>query len=102
MKLKNNNVNIDHLHPMLILALRTIEDTIRSLEGYQYEMTITSGNDGAHKRGSLHYKNKAIDIRNRDMTFTTEVATKLSLKLGRNFDVINEGTHIHIEYDQKD
>ena len=102
MKLKNKNVNIDHLHPMLILALRTIEDTIKSIEGENYEMTITSGNDGAHKTGSLHYKNRAIDIRTRDMNFPTEVWAKISLKLGRNFDVINEVSHIHIEYDQKE
>ena len=65
-------------------------------------MTITSGNDGTHKEGSLHYKNRAIDIRTKDMAFALEVSTKLGLKLGRNFDVIEEVNHIHIEYEQKD
>ena len=66
-------------------------------------MTITSANDGLHKKNSKHYKNEAIDIRTRDMSEQNKVLTKVWIKkwLGMNYDVVLESDHIHIEYDPK-
>lgn len=73
----------------------------KELEGENYEITITSGNDGKHSKHSLHYKNKAIDIRTRDMEQKEKVWRRIKYTLGRDYDVILEDDHIHIEYDPK-
>ena len=101
MKLKNNNVRIENLIPIMKKSLPIIEKACKEVEGYEYEMTITSGNDGTHKKNSLHYINRAIDIRCKDMKLPIEVTLRIKQRLGRNFDVIYEFDHIHIEYDAK-
>lgn len=71
------------------------------------EMVVTSLNDGTHRVGSLHYSNKAADIRTKNLP-TTEAkrlaVKKLASRLGRDYDVILEGLgtaneHCHCEYD---
>jgi len=37
------------------------------IEGHTYNATITSANDGVHSNNSTHYKNKAIDLRIKDI-----------------------------------
>ena len=101
MKLKNDNVSIEKLIPLMVKSLPIIEKACKEIEGESYEMTITSGNDGVHKKGSLHYINRAIDIRSKDMKSPIEVVLRLKQRLGRNFDVIYEFDHIHVEYDPK-
>jgi len=101
MKLKNKFVKIDKLHPRLKYILENIEKWIQDIEGKNYIMTITSGNDGIHMPKSLHYKNRAIDIRTKDMYLPNTVKIKLQLKLGKDYDVILEKNHIHIEYQPK-
>ena len=62
---------------------------------------ITAGLDGKHKKGSKHYKGRALDFRTRQLddpqAFTVEIRTKL----GDAYDVVLESTHLHIEYDPK-
>ena len=101
MKLKNENVSIEKLIPLMVKSLPIIEKACKEIEGESYEMTITSGNDGEHKKGSLHYINRAIDIRTKDMKNPIEVVLRIKNRLGRNFDVIYEFNHIHVEYDPK-
>ena len=101
MRLKNKNVRIENLIPLMVKSLPIIEKACKEIEGENYDMTITSGNDGAHKKGSLHYINRAIDIRSKDMKSPIEVVLRIKQRLGRNFDVIYEFNHIHIEYDPK-
>ncbi len=64
------------------------------------EAVITSTYEGDHIANSLHYANNAVDLRlpERD---TTGVVLKLRAYLGKDFDVVSELTHIHIEYDPK-
>ena len=69
--------------------------------GTNYEVTITSGNDGMHMKNSLHYKNAAIDIRTCDMRMPRYTTKMLQTNLGKDFDVIYEKNHIHIEYEPK-
>jgi hypothetical protein len=66
------------------------------------EIVITSGTEGQHKSGSLHYKGHAADIRRRN--FPSEAAVRqfmaaLKSELGEDYDVILEADHIHCEYD---
>jgi len=51
--------------------------------------------------GSLHYSGNAIDLRTRDLSNNQRQCTTERLRdaLGSDYDVINEGDHIHVEYD---
>ena len=67
------------------------------------EVTITSARDGEHMSGSKHYDGKALDLRTRDISRDTaaKVTVKLQNNLGRDYDVVHEKDHIHVEYDPK-
>jgi hypothetical protein len=64
-------------------------------------MVITSGREGSHSSKSLHYYGRAIDIRTRDLSTEqiVELQSELKSMLGRNWDVIIEPSHMHIELD---
>ena len=67
------------------------------------ECVITAGTDGKHMEGSLHYKGCALDLR----TFNVagkELQVKVALQqaLGKDYDVVLEKDHVHVEYDPKD
>lgn len=69
-------------------------------------MTLTSVTDGADWRspGSLHLPGMAFDIRVWDLPTEQDRAKmvfKLKEALGREFDVVDEGDHIHVELDPK-
>ena len=53
--------------------------------------------------GSKHYEGKALDLRTRDFSRDTaeKITVKLQNNLGRDYDVVNEKEHIHVEYDPK-
>ena len=65
---------------------------------------ITSGTDGRHMEGSLHYCGNAFDFRTRHVQPDDRMAlaTTLSAALGEEFDVVLESDHIHVEFDPKD
>ncbi len=73
-----------------------------------YTPTITSANDGKHMAGSLHYANRAMDIRCNDLPkdkWPVYLST-LKERLGKDYDVVLEGnsgdnSHVHVEYDPK-
>jgi RHS repeat-associated protein len=67
------------------------------------DAVVTYGQNGRHKPGSLHYTGNAIDLRTRDLSRAdlSSITSLLQGYLGDNFDVLNEGDHIHIEYDPK-
>lgn len=65
---------------------------------------ITSANDSKHSANSLHYKNLAWDLRVWGLPDVSAVAEELKGILNvksNDYDVINEGDHIHVEYDPK-
>jgi hypothetical protein len=64
-------------------------------------LVVTSGLEGRHKKGSLHYVGLAVDLRSRDFVPTTrsQVTRELRRSLGDGFEVIGERHHIHVEYD---
>ena len=75
------------------------------------ESVVTSTYDSKHKKNSLHYEDKAIDIRGNNISDKAmkNLADKLRNKLGNDYDVIPEffpknpaRDHIHIEYQPKD
>ena len=101
MKRKNSSVITKSIIPQLKNKFSIIEEVCKMYNGSNYEVTVTSGNDGKHMENSLHYKNAAIDIRTFDMRTPSYTARMLKENLGSNFDVVYEINHIHIEYDPK-
>jgi len=81
----------------------TLFQALGSLWKYQpREPVITSANDGKHMADSLHYKNRAWDLRSRDLNEVEQIEFVDSLKkyLGNKWDVILEKDHIHLEADR--
>lgn len=90
-------VSIERLCPELRKKLNFIQDTLYDLA--DTELVITSTYEGNHSPGSLHYANRAIDIRL--PCKASEIVSRLKSAFGSDYDIILEPTHIHIEYDPK-
>jgi hypothetical protein len=106
-KKKNDNVKIDKLDAKIFDKLSDVKATFTE-KGHTGDVVITSGNDSTHGSDSLHYTDKAIDIRTNFMTDTQQqtLADALQVKLGDGVTVISEhfenstSNHIHIEVDK--
>lgn len=94
---------VDKLRRQIRRALPVIDMCVRASTGH--EPTLTHGRDGRHMKGSLHYKNRAVDIDWPPWTGRPEkvglIAAQLRLFLGYDYDVVVEATHLHVEYDPK-
>ncbi len=70
-------------------------------------MVVTSITEGKHMKESLHAVGLAIDLRlpsrytGREQS-NGDITQDLKDCLGRDFDVILEGDHIHVEFDPKE
>lgn len=80
------------------------------LAGHGFDFVMTSGRDGAHKQGSLHYEypGRAFDCRSRHLPREKldVVLDAIRRELGPDFDVLLEkrnapGEHFHVEHDPK-
>ena len=69
-----------------------------------YDLPISCGRDGEHGYRSLHPYGRAIDLDTsmfsdaQRVLVVNEIRAKIT---GQGFDVVDEGNHIHIEYDSK-
>lgn len=92
-------VTLGSLQPQIAVALMAAE---RLYERRGTELVVTSGDDGNHSSTSLHYAGAAVDLRVRTLPDPDrdgrEIARELSEALGRDYDVLFEGDHIHLEY----
>jgi flavodoxin len=98
MKLKPG-VNLDGVSWRLFYAAVVAEEIYKK---FGAELVITSANDGKHGDKTLHHKGLALDLRTwnlggREM----QVAAEIRKALGKDFDVIVESDHIHLEYQPK-
>lgn len=93
-------VKIGGLQPETIVAIMVMDDIYQS---FGIHLIVTAIMNGKHMVGSLHYKGYAFDCRTRDVAPSTVNSILACAKqtLDGEFDVINEGDHIHIEYDPK-
>lgn len=95
MKLKST-VNFQGITPEMLLGIIIINSVF---EKFNYELVITSITDSIHSVNSLHYSGNAIDIRTRNLPPALDsLLYELKNSLGKNFDVVKEIDHIHIEY----
>ena len=67
------------------------------------ELVVTSGLDGTHSAGSLHYYGYALDLRSNYFTGTEKASAVNALRaaLGGDYDVVSHPTHIHVEFDRR-
>ena len=82
------------MRPVLIAAEHIWKD-------HGQELVVTSGLDGCHSAGSLHYYGLALDLRTRYFSKEKKalVAAALNRSLSSAYDVVVHPTHIHVEYD---
>lgn len=100
MQLKSN-VKLALLKPQLLVAILVVEDIFKKA-GIPF--VITSVNDGEHMNGSKHYTGEAFDCRTKDINQATlrhSILSSIKSQLDRDFDIVDEGSHFHIEYDPK-
>ena len=88
-------VRLQGIQPEVIIALLIADEVYRE---HQIPLVVTSGQEGPHRDGSLHHQGLAVDLRCPE-SIRREVAKTLQARLGEEFDVIAEATHIHIEFD---
>lgn len=85
--------------------LETVNDVFKqeNIPGMETGPIITSGIDGKHSQNSLHYVGRAFDFRTRSIHPDTlkNIVQELKARLGPDYDVIDEGTHLHVEWDPK-
>lgn len=91
-----NNVNIIGVHPLMLKVFKSAAEV---WENNGRVLVITSCMDGLHSPGSYHYIGCAVDLRTYYFPNNTIpiVAAELSAKLGIDYEVIVEKTHIHVE-----
>ena len=89
------------LNPVMAIAFTIIAHTYNRLG---YSCTITSGMEGKHKEGSLHYKGRALDFRTRNIPeeHRGTIRDAVVKAMGPDFDVVLHKTHMHVEYDPKE
>ena len=93
-------VSVSDLQPQIVLGLLVANSVFSR---YAKSVVVTSGSDGQHMAGSLHYSGNAVDLRSHDLLPQTlnRIVLDLRSALGRDFDVFIESDHIHLEYDPK-
>ena len=101
-------VKVVGIRPEMALFLLTATGVAHAM-GLQ-ELWVTSGVEGTHRKGSLHYIGHGLDLRTRESTgrlkrwtpkFTEMFATKLRQGLTSEYDVVVEKNHIHGEFQPK-
>ncbi len=67
---------------------------------YGRKLVVTSGKEGTHSAGSLHYYGYAVDLRTRFWLKKKKLLVFKTLKqrMGTDYRVIWHRTHIHVEY----
>jgi len=94
-------VSIQGIRPELLFGIMVANGVY---EKYGYELVITSLNDSRHSDASLHYSGAAVDLRISNITNPGDVAMialEITGKLNKDYDVVLEKDHIHLEYQPK-
>lgn len=94
------NPNSCDLSRLRFRARQALWLLVHLYEAQGEDFFIFHTNDGIHKEGSLHFKNRAFDggppVNHREQLLKS--ARELA---GRDYDIIDEGDHIHVEDDPK-
>lgn len=95
------NVILDGVTPDIMKAITAADFIMRRITGAH--VVVTSGIDGVHMKNSKHYIGEAVDVRNRNLSGeqNDEFIKELKIALGKDYDIVLERDHIHIEHDPK-
>lgn len=104
---KSKLIKIARLHPEMEAAIVAVAAAAGEL-GLPTPV-ITSGNDSKHMKGSLHFKDRALDFRGNNIKVSVgkQLEKAVAARLGKDYDVIFEtfinpaNNHLHVEYDPK-
>ena len=89
------NVRAQGIRPELLLGLMVVSDMCIRRGA---TMVITAILNGPHMKNSLHYTGSAVDFTVGQVADRKMFVAELRARLGEAYDVIDEGTHIHVEY----
>lgn len=98
-----NGTQESDLKPQIKRILPTIVLSVNAAIQNHPTIYMTSTTGGVHMYRSLHPEGLALDF---DIVGWSDsersiVAEKLDTSLGYGYDVVDEGTHIHVEFDPK-
>lgn len=86
------------IRPELMLVLIAVQEIEHDL---LLEVWVTSFVNGRHRHESSHYLGCAVDVD--DVGDRNDLlATELESRLPPDYDVINEGSHVHIQFEPKE
>jgi len=88
-------LDLSSLHPALWYAVKVVCEVWG-----EEEPVITSTWEGTHLPWSMHYRRRALDFRLPE-DHPHQRAIQLRKRLGKDYDVVMEHDHIHVEYDPK-
>ena len=96
LELKSDEIQYAGIRAELVFALCVAGGVYAE---YEAACVITSLNDSNHSHTSLHYAGAAADLRTRHLSMDANILVrKIDMRLGRDYDVLFEGDHIHIEW----
>lgn len=92
-----NKVDTSKLRKEIRVGMWAVE-FVYSRHGWDLQLYHTF--DGEHMEGSLHFKNRAVDLSLPPVAYAG-LAGEIKLVLGDEYDVIVEAECLHIEWDPK-
>jgi len=100
-RLKDASVDAESVAPGVLDDVVEAAFPSYDQRGNLSNFVITSAHDGTHSEGSLHDDGLAVDLRVWGFSEAEAKRTTAEIqdRLGERWDVIYEGTHIHVEYD---
>jgi len=105
--LKDDSIELDNIHPALVLVI--CGTVVPVMDKFGIDYTITSGGEQnvRHSWTSLHFAGRAVDSRTHDPATGKELAAikpafnEIKRCLNCDFDLIDEGDHWHLEFQPK-
>jgi len=92
------HTKVKGMQPEILLAIIITNELLSKM--FKRDLTLTSVTD-SHQPPSFHPEGLAFDMRTWGMSWEDKTRFKKELEnlLGGEYDVVIEGTHIHVEFD---
>ena len=101
-KNEGNRARVRGIQPETVLAMQIVGSIFTKLTQGR-DMVVTSACElgDFRKKGSRHLSGYAFDLRTRGLSdeLIAVIAREAREALGPDYDVVDEGNHIHIEFD---